>query len=91
MAQVAQSGSTATNSGLTGLTSNAGTLAIQLGSSITTAAGLTNSGTIKVDNNYFGTGDAGGSTLAVGGALTNNAGAFLYVGNSGGITTKRQG
>ena len=65
--RVAQSGSTTTNSGLTGLTSNAGTLAIQLGSSITTAAGLTNSGTIKVDNNYFGTGDTGGSTLAVGG------------------------
>src|SRR5277367_2983937 len=69
--RVAQSTATTSNSGLTGLTSNAGTLAIQLGSSITTTGALTNSGTIEVDNDFFGTGDAGGSSLTFGGTLTN--------------------
>jgi hypothetical protein len=82
--RVAQSTALTSNSGLTGLTANAGTLAVQLGSSIATGAALTNSGMIQVDNDFFGTGDAGGSSLTVGGTLTNRG--DLDIGNSG-LTT----
>ncbi len=79
--RVAQSTATTTNSGLTGLTANAGTLAIQLGSSIAAAGALTNTGLIAVDNDFFDTGDAGGSSLTVGSTLTNKG--DLDIGNSG--------
>ena len=69
---------------MTGLSSNAGTLAVQLGSKIATGGAFTNNGLIEVDNDIFGTGDAGGSGLTFGGALTNNG--DLDIGNSG-LTT----
>ena len=83
-ARVAVSTSTAGNTGLTGLASNAGTLAIQQGSKISTGGGFTNNGLVEVDNDIFGTGDAGGSSLAVKGLLTNRG--DLDIGNSG-LTT----
>ena len=66
-----------TDSALTTLATNAGTLNFENGASLTTTGGLTNSSTIEVD--YFGS--SGGSKLTVGGTLTNNAN--IYVGNTG--------
>lgn len=80
-ARVAVSGSTASNSGLTGLASNAGTLAIQRGSKIATGGAFANNGLVEVDNDIFGTGDAGGSSLAVAGVLTNRG--DIDIGNAG--------
>ncbi len=79
--RVAQSNAATSNSALTKLASNAGTLAIQLGSSITTGGALVNTGLIEVDKDIFGTGDAGGSSLKIGGALTNKG--DLDIGNGG--------
>src|SRR5208283_6227340 len=75
---VALAGATGSNSALTGLSSNAGTIELEYGASITTTAGtnLTNTGTVDVDS--F---DPGGRSLTVGGALTNSG--VLNIGNSG--------
>jgi len=73
---VALSTALTTDSALTKLGSNAGTLALENGASLTTSVGLTNSSTTEVD--YFGS--TGGSSLTIGGALTNNS--LLDIGNT---------
>ena len=80
-ALVALSTALTTDSALTGLASNAGTLALENGASLTTTVGLANNGTVEVD--YFGSN--GGSSLTVGGTLTNNSFSF-DIGNTG-LTT----
>jgi hypothetical protein len=66
--QVQVIGNTANNSALTTLTSVAGLLNLTGGSSLTTAKGLTNSGTLVIGSG----GVAGGGTLNIGGVLTNS-------------------
>ena len=73
------------NSGLAGLTSNAGTLRLRGGTgngaggtSVTTSTGFLNTATTQVDGYQYG---EGGSKLTIGGALTN-AGTFV-IGNAG--------
>jgi filamentous hemagglutinin len=64
---------------LTGTLSNSGTVALLNGASLTTTGvGLTNMGLVNVDG--LG-GNAGGSSLTIGGTLTNSAGATLNIGN----------
>ncbi len=80
-AHVALSG-TPGNSALTALGSNAGTFSLADGGSVSTTGGFSNSGLLEVDS--FGT---GGSSLAIGGTLTN--GGDVIIGNGGmvGATT----
>jgi hypothetical protein len=68
------------NSALTGLANVAGSgsLYVEGGAEVSTDQGLTNSGLLGVD---FFTG-AGGSTLSIGGALTNTATGLLAMGNN---------
>jgi hypothetical protein len=73
---VADSGSTGSNSALTGLTSNAGSFYLDDGAALTTTAGLTNNYIINVDGSYT----SGGSALTVGGTLTNTY--EIAIGNS---------
>jgi hypothetical protein len=73
---VADSGSTGSNSALTGLSSNAGSFYLDDGAALTTTAGLTNSSIISVDGSYTN----GGSALTVGGTLTNTD--AITIGNS---------
>ena len=77
-AVVALSGKTMTDSALTGLTSNAGTLLLEDAPALTTTVGLDNSGSLQVD--YGGTNNIGGSSLTIGGTLTNEY--YFYVGNT---------
>jgi fibronectin-binding autotransporter adhesin len=73
---------TTSNSALSGLSSNAGTLDLVNGASVTTVGvGLTNTGAVSVDGGFDAGG--GGSTLTLGGALTNSAGAGVAIGNGG--------
>ena len=73
---------TTSNSALSGLSSNAGTLDLVNGASVTTTGvGLTNTGGVSVDGGFDAGG--GGSSLTLGGALTNSAGAGLAIGNGG--------
>jgi hypothetical protein len=58
---------TGSDTALTGLASNAGQLQLQYGATLTTTGGLTNSGGLYVDN-----GGSGGSSLTIGGTLTNS-------------------
>ena len=76
-AQVQISGDSANNNALTGLSSNAGYFYLHNGASLTTTTGLDNSNNLLLD--YFG-GD-GGSSLAVGGTLTNSN--YVQIGNTG--------
>src|SRR5580704_661363 len=69
-------GSGTTSSALTGLASNAGTLLLRGdtgfgagGSAVTTTTSFTNTGTVSIDGLAFGD---GGSTLTLGGTLTNS-------------------
>jgi hypothetical protein len=71
---VADAGSTTSNSALTGLTTITGGLYLGYGAAVTTSAGLTNTGTIALDQPS----SAGGSSLTVGGALTNSG--FIQIG-----------
>ena len=64
---IADSSETSSNSALTGLSNNAGTLNLKGGAAIATTGALTNSGTLYVDINDY----TGGSSLTVGGTLTN--------------------
>ncbi|MGH7188381.1 MAG: beta strand repeat-containing protein, partial [Acetobacteraceae bacterium] len=66
-----------TNSALTGLASNAGYFVLGNGAAVTTTGGFGNSGNTWVD--YLG--GEGGSTLNVGGTLTNSN--TLNIGNTG--------
>ena len=76
-AQVQISGNSANNNALTGLSSNAGYFYLHNGASLTTTTGLDNSNNLLLD--YFG-GD-GGSSLTVGGTLTNSD--YVQIGNTG--------
>jgi hypothetical protein len=67
---VALSSAPTTNSALTGLASNAGTLELEGGAAVTTTVSFTNSGITDV---------YGGSSLSLGGALTNGASADFYI------------
>ncbi len=78
---VAVAGALTSNSALTKLASNAGTLTLQQGAILATEVGLTNTDALEIDeNNFFSTG-SGGSSLTIGGALTNNS--SVTIGNSG--------
>ena len=77
-AVVALSSAPTTDSALTRLASNAGTLALYDAPALTTTTGFTNSGTARVDD-----GLGGGSSLTIGGTLTNSVSADFYIGNSG--------
>jgi hypothetical protein len=65
---------------LTGLLSNAGTFALASGASLTTiAVGLTDTGSVRVDQS-----GGGGSSLTIGGALIlSGLGESLQIGNAG--------
>ncbi len=71
---VAANGKLGSNTALTGLAGNAGTLVLENGAALTTPA-FTNTGSMEIDE--FG---SGGSSLKAGGTLTNNE--FLDIGNS---------
>jgi len=71
---VADSTAATSNSALTGLTTITGGLYLNYGGSITTTAGITNTGTLALDQPS----GAGGSTLTVGGVLTNSG--FVQIG-----------
>ena len=76
-ARVALASAPTTNSALAGLASNAGQLFLYNGATLTTTTGLNNSGTLVLD--YYG--GSSGSSLTVGGALTNSN--YVQVGNGG--------
>ena len=76
-ALVALSTALTSNSALTGLATNAGTLNLENGAALTTTVGLTNSSFLEVDNS-----GTGGSRLTIGGTLTNSGFSF-NVGNTG--------
>ena len=65
-----------TNSALTGLASNAGVLILENGEALTTTVGLDNTYYLEVDQ----ASGSGGSSLTIGGTLTNEY--YLYVGNT---------
>jgi hypothetical protein len=83
--RVADAGSTASNSALTGLTSVAGNFWLTNGATVAPTGNLsvTGAGTAQVDGVYAG--GAGGSALTIGGNLTNSStsGAGVSVGNTG--------
>ncbi len=81
-AYLADAGATTSNSALSGLTSNAGTLELEYGATVALAGGLTNTGTIILDNaTNYGLSPSGGSTLTLAGTLTNSG--RISVGNGG--------
>ena len=86
-AQVDDSGALSGNSALTSLTTVAGDFYLQDGASLTTSAGenITISGNGQVSVDGVNIGGAGGSSLTIGGTLTNAStnGNGLDVGNSG--------
>jgi len=67
-ARVADSGATGTNSALTGLTDVAGTFILLNGASVSPSGDLSNTGVVYLDEGFNG---RGGTTLTIGGALTN--------------------
>ena len=77
-ALVALSTALTTNSALTGLATNAGTLNLA-DSPFTTTVALNNTGTLEVDYSYYGAG-GGGSAVSIGGTLTNSG--FVEIGNT---------
>ncbi len=79
-AQVAISGNTANNNALDTLAENDGDLHLDDGASIATNAGVNfdNTGALGIDNGDY---DAGGSSLTIGGALTNSG--QIALGNGG--------
>ena len=87
---IADAGSTASNSALIGLTSNAGDFEVQYGAAVSTSGNFTNAGSVNVDTQTdYGNNPSGGSSLAIAGALINSGtlgvgGAFLF---SGGLLT----
>ena len=84
-ALVALSSGLTTNSALTGLADNAGTLVLENGAVLTTTVGLTSTGPVYVDS-YYSSG--GGSSLTIGGMLTNEDDFYIgYYGNNTAATT----
>jgi hypothetical protein len=75
-ARVALASAQGSNSALTTLGSNFGTLRLESGASVSTTVDLANNGTIDVDDNN----GSGGSRLTIGGTLTNRS--KLVIGNS---------
>ncbi|MCB8882676.1 Hint domain-containing protein [Acidisoma cellulosilytica] len=73
---IADATATGSNSALTGLSSNAGTLNLEGGATIAAVGSLDNSDTILVDQN----GSTGGSLLTVADTLTNSG--FIQIGNT---------
>lgn len=89
---VADAGATTSNSALTGLSVNNGTIYLEEGASITTTGDLANNGTFNLDTNTDGFGSdpftqtifgplnlGGGSSLTVGGTLTNSGALNLGI------------
>ncbi len=81
-ARVADAGKLTTNSALTGLSSVAGNLWLTFGATVATTGALTirGNGTIELDEPNNG---AGGTSLTIGGTLTNNYGNGISIGNTG--------
>ena len=83
-ARIADAGTLATNSALTGLNTVAGEFALSAGASVTTTGGLsiTGNGVVWLDAPFNNGG--GGSSLTVGGTLTNSStnSNALYIGNT---------
>ena len=81
-ARVADAGTLATNSALTGLTAVPGDFLLAGGASVTTTGGLsiTGNGEVWVDSPFNNGG--GGSSLTIGGKLTDSStnGNALYIG-----------
>ena len=72
-ARIADAGTLATNSALTGLITVAGSLYLENGNSVGVASNLAITGSGRVDLDSFFLSGSGGSTLTVGGTLTNNS------------------
>jgi hypothetical protein len=72
---VSDTGKTTTNSALTGLTENDGTLRIVNGASVGLTGNLNNVGPLLLDGDAY-TGE-GGSSLTIGGTLTNSGGISI--------------
>ena len=83
-ARIADAGTLATNSALTGLNTVDGAFELATGASVSTAGNLaiTGNGLVWLDSPFNNGG--GGSSLAVGGTLTNSStnGNALYIGNT---------
>ncbi len=84
-ARIADAGTLASNSALAGLNTIAGTFYEQNGASVITTGGLSFTGNALVEIDGTNIGGAGGSTLTVGGTLTNSStnGNGLNIGNTG--------
>ena len=80
--RVALSSNTTISGTLSGLSQNHGTLALADGASLATTTALTNGGTLYLDLFIAGSdfSDDGGSTLTIGGVLTNSS--QIDIGNS---------
>ena len=72
-ALIADAGTLATNSALTGLNTVAGDLYLENGNSVSVTGDLSITGSGRVDLDPFFFGGGGGSSLTVGGTLTNNS------------------
>ena len=87
-ARIADAGSTSSNSALTGLTTVAGNFWLQNGATVspTDDVSITGSGSLQLDGNNIG--GAGGSSMTIGGTLTNSSsnGNALSIG-TGNITS----
>jgi len=81
-ARVALSSNTTASGALSGLGKNLGTFDLADGASVAITTALANSGTLDLDSFFFGSdfSDDGGSTLTIGGVLTNTT--QIYIGNS---------
>ena len=84
-AHVADAGATGSNSALTGLSSVTDFFLLQNGAAVTTtgAFSMTGNATVELDGPYAG--GSGGTSLTIGGTLTNSStnGYGLYIGNTG--------
>ena len=84
-ARVADAGTLGSNSALTGLTSVTGNFWLENGAKVTTTGNLslTGNGTVELDGPNIG--GSGGTSLTIGGTLTNSStnGNGLYIGNTG--------
>ncbi|MCW2275292.1 hypothetical protein GJ654_14800 [Rhodoblastus acidophilus] len=80
---IADAGALTSNSALKGLAANSGSFYLYNGAAVTTAAGLTNNSYsyIGLDRSQYGSGGVGGTTLTLGGVLTNSG--TVYVGDFG--------
>ena len=84
-ARVADASDTTQNSALTGLTSVAGAFLLENGASVSPTGNLSITGNGGVTLDGPNTGGSGGSSLTIGGTLTNSSsnGYGLYIGNAG--------